>query len=143
MKIRPYVERDRVGVTTLWRRVFPDTPPWNHPESDIRRKLAVQRELFYVATVDSRIVGTAMAGFDGHRGWVYYVAVDPQSRRRGIGSALMAQVERGLRQVGCSKLNLQVRMSNKKTVAFYRSLGYVVEERISMAKHLTSGAGAP
>jgi ribosomal protein S18 acetylase RimI-like enzyme len=116
--------------------VFPDAPAWNQPESDIRRKLDVQRELFLVADDGVGIVGTAMAGFDGHRGWVYYVAVHPDHRRRGIGTGLMEQVEAGLQRFGCPKLNLQVRASNRGVVAFYERLGYVIEERVSMAKRL-------
>jgi ribosomal protein S18 acetylase RimI-like enzyme len=136
MEIRPYTEADEKPVASLWRRVFPDSPPWNDPETDIRRKLSVQRELFLVATLGGELVGTAMAGFDGHRGWVYYVAVSPEHRRQGIGRALMRQVEEGLAELGCSKLNLQVRASNPQAVSFYQRLGYRVEERVSMGKLL-------
>ncbi|MFV9675660.1 MAG: GNAT family acetyltransferase, partial [Anaerolineales bacterium] len=81
-------------------------------------------------------VGTAMAGFDGHRGWVYYVAVHPDYRRQGIGSALMSEVEAALAHHGCPKLNLQIRSSNAEVQAFYESLGYLIEDRISMGKQL-------
>lgn len=141
VRIRPYQVADEASVADLWRAVFPGAPAWNRPEEDIRRKLAVQRELFLVAETGGRIVGSAMAGFDGHRGWVYYVAVMPEHRRQGIGTALMAAVERGLAQLGCPKLNLQVRASNEAVVAFYRQLGYSVEERISMGKRLPSLSG--
>jgi ribosomal protein S18 acetylase RimI-like enzyme len=134
--IRPYREPDEQAVADLWRRVFPDSPPWNDPEADIRRKLSVQRELFLVAILGGELVGTAMAGFDGHRGWVYYVAVSPDHRRQGVGRALMARVEEGLTALGCSKLNLQVRASNSQVVSFYKHLGYQVEERVSMSKRL-------
>ena len=136
MEIRPYLETDEAAVASLWREVFPDSPPWNHPETDIKRKLSIQRELFFVAVDDSKLIGTAMAGFDGHRGWVHLVAVDPSHRGKGIGSALMARVEHGLARIGCTKLNLQVRASNLGVIAFYERLGYVVEERVSMAKRL-------
>ena len=136
LNIRPFIESDEVAVTGLWREIFPDAPTWNRPESDIQRKLAVQRELFLVAVKDQELVGTAMAGYDGHRGWVYYVAVSPNHRRRGIGSALMAEVEGRLAGMGCPKLNLQVRATNHEVVAFYRQLGYKIEERLSMAKRL-------
>jgi ribosomal protein S18 acetylase RimI-like enzyme len=138
MEIRPYRESDEAGVTALWREAFPDTPAHNRPDQDIRRKLAVQRELFLVAVDGDEVVGSAMAGFDGHRGWVYYVAVRVSHRRRGIGAALMQRVEEGLVDIGCSKLNLQVRAGNEEVVAFYRRLGYAVEERVSMAKKLVS-----
>ncbi len=139
MRIRSYAESDEVSVAQLWREVFPGSPSWNHPETDIQRKLTVQRELFLVATIDSELVGTAMAGYDGHRGWVYYVAVSPRRRRRGIGTALMREVEHRLASMGCPKLNLQVRATNPEVVAFYRKLGYDVEERISMGKRLKGG----
>jgi len=136
MEIRPYSESDETAVAELWREVFPGAPPWNKPENDIRRKLSVQRELFLVATVGAELVGTAMAGYDGHRGWVYYVAVGPRHRRRGIGRALMRSVEEKLAHLGCAKLNLQVRASNDEVVGFYKKLGYEIEDRISMAKRL-------
>ena len=136
MEIRPYRETDQQAVAGLWQEVYPDAPPRNHPETDIQRKLTVQRELFLVAVQDGRLVGTAMAGYDGHRGWVYYVVVDPGHRRRGIGTALMRAVEVGLASIGCPKLNLQVRASNPEVVAFYRKLGFDIEERISMGKRL-------
>jgi len=134
--IRSYKESDEQAVAALWRRVFPDAPSWNDPETDIRRKLSVQRELFLVAILGVQLVGTAMAGFDGHRGWVYYVAVSPEHRRQGIGRALMRRVEEDLAKIGCSKLNLQVRSSNRDVVSFYKRLGYQVEGRVSMSKRL-------
>jgi len=79
IQIRPYSESDEAAVAALWRQVFPGSPSWNHPETDIQRKLSVQRELFLVAALGSAIVGTAMAGYDGHRGWVYYVAVSSET----------------------------------------------------------------
>ena len=136
MEIRPYLESDEAAIVELWREVFPDSPAWNRPETDIQRKLSVQRELFLVATVGAQLVGSAMAGYDGHRGWVYYVAVSPRYRRQGIGTALMRSVEEGLARLNCPKLNLQVRASNEEVVAFYKQLGYEVEERISMGKRL-------
>jgi len=134
--IRPFAESDRSKVAALWRAAFPNAPTHNQPEIDIRRKLAVQRELFLVAELDGELAGTAMGGYDGHRGWVYYVAVSPAHRRKGIGSALMKAVEARLVMLGCPKLNLQVRADNHHVVAFYRKLGYEIEERISMGKRL-------
>lgn len=136
MKIRPYLESDKEAVADLWREVFPDSSTWNIPEEDIERKLEVQPELFLVAEDGGEIVGTAMAGYDGHRGWVYYVAVSSDQRRKGIGKALMAKIEHDLAKMGCPKLNLQVRGSNTHAVEFYKRLGYVVENRISMSKRL-------
>ena len=142
MQIRSYREYDEAAVVDLWREVFPDARPWNHPETDIRRKLTVQPELFYVALLDGEPVGTAMAGYDGHRGWVYLVAVRPPYRRIGIGTALMRRVEEALARMGCPKLNLQVRGSNDQVVAFYKRLGYHIEERVSMGKLLQADRGA-
>jgi hypothetical protein len=136
MIIRPYVESDEQDVATLWREVFPDSPEWNQPETDIRRKLSIQRDLFLVAVIDSELVGTTMAGFDGHRGWVYYVVVRKTYRRQGVATALMRHAESGLANLGCSKVNLQIRASNHEVVSFYKRLGYQIEERVSMGKRL-------
>lgn len=140
LEIRPYSESDEAAVAALWREVFPNAPAWNHPETTIQRKLAVQRELFLVATTDSRIVGTAMGGYDGHRGWVHYVAVSTRHRRHGVGAALMKAVEERLAKMGCPKLNLQIRAEDREVVAFYEALGYRIEERVSMGKLLQTGA---
>ena len=142
-EIRNYQESDEAAVAALWREVFADAPAHNVPEEDIRRKLAVQRDLFFVAKEGGEVVGTALAGYDGHRGWVYYVAVKPARRRRGIGAALMARIEDGLRAMGCPKLNLQVRFSNSQAVAFYERLGYAAEERVSLGKLLAGGETPP
>jgi len=136
IEIRPYRRSDEKAVAALWREVFPDAPSWNEPEKDIARKLEVQREFFLVAVEEGELIGTAMAGFDGHRGWVYYVAVSPAHRRRGVGATLMQSVEDALAGIGCPKLNLQIRSSNHEVKEFYSSLGYFVEDRISMAKRL-------
>jgi ribosomal protein S18 acetylase RimI-like enzyme len=140
MDIRPYKGTDQDKVIELWMAVFPNAPTHNDPASDIRSKMKIQSELFFVAVDEGKLVGTAMSGFDGHRGWVYYVAVHPDFRRRGIGSALMKNVEAGLVEMGCPKLNLQIRAGNAQVQSFYNSLGYTVEERISMGKRL-AGAG--
>ena len=137
IRIRPYNESDEQAVAHIWREVFPDSSAWNIPEEDIRRKLAIQRDLFLVAEIDGEVVGTAMAGYDGHRGWVYYVTVDPARQRHGIGAALMRQVEIELVKIGCHKLNLQVRSTNQGVVEFYQKLGYEIEDRVSMAKRLS------
>lgn len=135
-EIRPYQDEDLDDVLELWRAVFPDGPPWNEPTSVIATKLKVQRELFFVAILDGRLVGTAMSGFDGHRGWVYAVAVAPDVRRRGTGAALMRRVEEELARRGCVKLNLQVRGTNAQAARFYERIGYTAEDRISMGKRL-------
>jgi ribosomal protein S18 acetylase RimI-like enzyme len=138
MDIRPFEEADAAAVIALWRSVFAYPAPHNDPARIIRDKLTVQRELFFVARLDGALVGTVMGGYDGHRGWVYSLAVEPQARRRGVGTALMTHVERELALRGCPKVNLQVLATNASTVEFYRKLGYAVEERVSMGKVLTS-----
>ncbi len=136
LEIRPFRESDLEAVVRLWRVVFPDAPAYNEPVADIRRKLSVQPELFLVATAGADLVATAMAGFDGHRGWVHYLAVHPERRLGGIGRAIMAAVEAELEARGCTTLNLQVRSSNPQGVEFYRRLGFAVEDRVSMGKRL-------
>ena len=134
--IRPYRMDDELEVTQLWKKAFPETPPHNDPIKDIQSKLKIQPELFLVAVNDHLLVGSAMAGYDGHRGWVYYLAGDPSYRRNGIVTALMKKVEGLLAQMSCSKLNLQIRADNSDLQALYEKLGYSVEERISMGKKL-------
>jgi ribosomal protein S18 acetylase RimI-like enzyme len=136
MRIRAFRLEDEVEVDALWRLVNPNAPPWTGANADVRRKLAVQRELFLVAEDDARVVGTTMAGYDGHRGWVYFVAVLPDFRGRGIGTALMREAERLLVALGCPKLNLQVRGTNRGVVAFYEKLGFAVEDEVSLGKRL-------
>lgn len=134
--IRAFEDADEDAVAALWREVFPDDPPWNEPTLVMANKRAVQRDLFFVALQNGVLAGTAMGGYDGHRGWVYAVAVQPGCRRRGIGARLMAQIESALQNLGCPKINLQVRAGNESVVAFYQRLGYRIEQRVSMGKRL-------
>jgi ribosomal protein S18 acetylase RimI-like enzyme len=134
LSIRPYREDDQEEVIKLWEKVFPNAPPHNNPARDIKTKREVQPDMFLVAIHDDQLVGTAMAGFDGHRGWVYYLGVDPDYQRRGIGTALMKRVEAKLVGLGCPKLNLQIRADNAEVQSFYESLGYDPEDRLSMGK---------
>jgi len=135
MKIRPFAASDELAVIELWRRCGL-TRIWNDPSLDIRRKLAVQSELFVVGEKDGKVVASAMAGYDGHRGWVNYLAVDPACRLQGLGRQLMAYLEAGLHALGCPKLNLQVRTGNAEALAFYRSLGYAVDDVVCLGKRL-------
>ena len=134
--IDPYGAGHFADVRALWREAFPDDPPWNAAEVAIPAKLAVQPELFLVALDRTRAVGSIMAGYDGHRGWLYAVAVRASHRRRGIGAALVRAAEARLYALGCRKINLQVRATNRAVVAFYERLGYAVEERASLGKRL-------
>jgi ribosomal protein S18 acetylase RimI-like enzyme len=138
MQIRAYQTGDEEQIAALWTRVFGYPQAHNEPHRVIREKLAVKDDLFYVAAREGRIVGTVMGGYDGHRGWIYSMAVDLDARRQGIGSALMRHVEAALRARGCAKINLQVIASNADAVRFYQQAGYTIEERVSMGKLLRS-----
>lgn len=139
MNVRPYLDTDQDAVVRLWKQVFNYTQPRHDPVASIRRKLAVERELLLVATDGDRVVGTVMGGYDGHRGWIYSLAVEPEYRRRGIARALVRHLERLLEELGCPKVNLQIFSENDGVVPFYESLGYTVEPRISMGKTLEAG----
>ena len=135
MDIRRFEHSDEAAVVRLWKECDL-VRPWNDPHKDIQRKLTVQPELFLVGLIDGSVVATAMAGFDGHRGWVNYLAVTQQYRRRGLGRALMDRVEGLLKQMGCPKLNMQIRSTNAEVVAFYERLGYAHDQTISLGKRL-------
>jgi ribosomal protein S18 acetylase RimI-like enzyme len=133
--VRAYQESDEARVIELW--TFGGlVKPWNDPKKDIARKLKIQRDLFLVAELEGVVVGVVMAGYEGHRGWVNYLAVDIGQRRRGIGTALMRDAERRLRALGCPKINLQVRLENTAVHAFYAAIGFDVDETVSMGKRL-------
>jgi ribosomal protein S18 acetylase RimI-like enzyme len=136
VKVAPYTDAQFLGVEALWEEVFPGDPPWNRAAAAIPEKLAVQPKLFLVAEQAGEVVGTAMAGYDGHRGWLYTIAVKPALQRCGIGSLLLGEAERRLQALGCGKVNLQIRAGNEAVAAFYRRHGYDVEERVSMGKRL-------
>lgn len=135
-EIRPFRAADHAAVVALWSEVFRDDPPWNAPSEMIRRKAGVQPELFLVARDRDRVIGTVVAGFDGVRGWIHHLAVHPSARRRGVATRLVRTAEAGLAKLGCPKVNLQVRATNAAVIAFYRRLGYGVEERVSMGRRL-------
>ncbi len=137
MEIREYCAADHDSVVALWDSVFPNSTGHNEPRGAIERKLAVDDGLFFVAADADTIIGGVLAGYDGHRGWIYSLAVAPESRRCGIGSQLVRHAERQLLRLGCPKVNLQVRADNSNVIAFYESLGFHTEDRISMGK-LTS-----
>jgi ribosomal protein S18 acetylase RimI-like enzyme len=135
MTIRAYLEADEAEVVALWTACGLVRPS-NDPRKDIARKLAVQRDLFLVGIVGDRIVATVMAGYDGHRGWVNYLAVDPESRRHGLARSMMAAVEERLRRLGCAKINLQIRTDNRDAIAFYQRIGFGEDAVLSMGKRL-------
>jgi len=132
---RTYHDEDESGVIALWRDCGL-TRPWNHPQADIRRKCADSRELFFVGERDGLPVASCMAGYDGHRGWIYYLAVAPALQRRGIAARLVALAEAELRKLGCPKIDLMVRDTNQQAKAFYRALGYDDDPVAVMSKRL-------
>ncbi len=135
MKIRPFKPDDAESVVALWRKCDL-IRPWNDPHRDIERKLRVGPEWFLVGVLEGQIVATVMAGYEGHRGWLNYLAVAPEFQRRGFGRAIVSEAERLLRQAGCPKINLQIRTSNQGVIEFCRHLGYSVDDVVSMGKRL-------
>lgn len=136
MEIRRYEASDFDGVETLWKEAFPNDPPWNRAENSIPAKLAFQSDLLLVAVDGHEVIGSVMAGYDGHRGWLYSVAVRKKDRRGGLGTVLVRQAEQALHALGCGKVNLQVRARNETVVRFYERLGYAVEDRVSLGRRL-------
>lgn len=145
--LRRFVPADTESVVALWETCGL-VRPWNDPRRDIARKLTVQPELFLVAEETDEdhdvgqgtVVGAGMAGFDGHRGWVNYLAVRPDLQGSGLGRAFMAEFERLLTELGCPKLNLQVRAGNEQVIGFYESLGYTDDRTVSLGKRLIPDA---
>lgn len=136
VQIRQYQLADEDAVIGLWLRCGLVTPA-NNPHCDIGRKCAISPELFWVAVADDRVVGTCMAGYEGHRGWINYLAVAPEVQRQGIARQLMTVAEAKLAALGCPKINLQVRATNSRVLAFYQTLGYTQDPVISMGKRLS------
>jgi len=127
----------RKQVIALWESVFAYNAPHNGPALSIDKKLEFNDGLFFVAVEGDVVVGTVMGGYDGHRGWIYSMAVAPAHRRKGVGAKLMAHAEQALIEKGCVKINLQILGGNESVVAFYEKLGYAVEQRVSMAKKIS------
>ena len=136
MKIRKYRHQDRTRLVELWKRVFPDDPPHNEPSRVIDEKLTVD-DLIFVAEDNGIITGACMAGYDGHRGWLYAVAVLPEYRRKHIGSQLVNFALQALKSRGCTKVNLQIRSTNRNVASFYKSLGFAAEDRLSMGTFIS------
>ncbi|MBC3246860.1 GNAT family acetyltransferase [Pseudomonas lurida] len=135
--IGPYRDRQhRAQVVALWEEAFGCDTAHNLPTLAIDKKLAVNDGLFFVATDKKTVVGTILAGYDGHRGWLYSVAVHADYRRHGLGSSLVRHAEQALTALGCMKVNLQITSGNDGVAGFYEALGYGVEPRISMGKKI-------
>jgi len=138
--IRVFDERDTQDVLALWAQAFPEyaTPgkPQRDPRLSIRNKLAMQAEFFFVGLLEERLIGTVMVGYDGHRGWMYSLAVAEDERGNGYARALVEHAERALAAIGCPKLNLQIMANKPETQAFYAKLGYQMDEVVSFGKRL-------
>lgn len=135
MSIRAFEEQDGPRVVQIWRECGL-VVPHNDPGKDICRKMRVNPEWFLVGVVDGEIVATCMAGYEGHRGWINYLAVLPSHRRRGFARQLIVEAERLLRAAGCPKINLQIRSTNTAVIAFYEKLGFTIDPVTSMGKRL-------
>ncbi|MEM1113448.1 MAG: GNAT family acetyltransferase [Pseudomonadota bacterium] len=135
MKIRLFEESDRASVIALWEACGL-TRPWNDPGKDIDRKMSFQPELFFLGELESEVIASAMAGYDGHRGSVFYLAVSPGHQSQGYGHILMQHIERRLISMGCPKLNIVVRSSNLDALGFYSSLSYEPDDVTSLGKRL-------
>lgn len=135
MDIRIFDSKDEQEIIELWNRCGL-IRSWNDPHKDIARKLAMQPEWFFVGLLKDTIISSVMAGYDGHRGWLYYLAVDPDHQGKGYGRKIVDEAEKALRAAGCPKINLQVRTSNTRVIEFYKRIGFIEDEVLSMGKRL-------
>jgi ribosomal protein S18 acetylase RimI-like enzyme len=139
IKIKPFNKSQQSEVIKLWTDCGL-VAPQNNPLEDIRRKSKVNPELFLVALSGKKLIGTVMAGYEGHRGWINYLAVDPTQRKLGLGRQLMAEAEKRLKKMGCPKINLQIRESNAEVRAFYERIGFTQDKAVSYGKRLAQDA---
>lgn len=131
--IRPFQIEDEVAVIQLWHECCL-VVPWNDPQRDIQLKLQMQPELFLVGCIGSQVVASLMAGYEGHRGWLNYLAVSPDYQRRGFGRQMVEEALAKLETIGCPKVSLQIRKSNSQVIEFYKRLGFSVDDVVSMGK---------
>jgi ribosomal protein S18 acetylase RimI-like enzyme len=135
MNIREYSLLDLDAVIALWTDCGL-VVPHNNPERDIERKLKVDPDLFLVGVAGGELVATVMGGYEGHRGWINYLAVRPSEQEQGYGRLIMNAVEERIGRKGCPKINLQIRSTNKAVLAFYEALGYRIDDVVGMGKRL-------
>lgn len=135
VQVRRYRPEDEDQVVDLWMRCGLVVPQ-NDPRRDIQAKMSWQPELFLIGAVGDRVVATTMVGYEGHRGWINYLAVSPDLQRQGIGGMMMKEAERRLRELGCPKINLQVRASNSAVIEFYERIGFEVDDVVSLGMRL-------
>jgi ribosomal protein S18 acetylase RimI-like enzyme len=136
-KIRSYRESDKDAVIQLWKECEL-VVPWNNPQHDIERKQTVQSEFFLIGLIHKEIVATAMVGYDGHRGGVYYLTVKPKFQQQNFGKQMMKEAENRLLELGCPKLNIMVRTANSDVINFYKAIGYKIDSVTTMSKRLIS-----
>jgi ribosomal protein S18 acetylase RimI-like enzyme len=134
--IRTFRPDDESDVINLWRQCGLIVP-WNNPKTDIQRKLSTSPELFYVGVLDDELIASCMAGYDGHRGWIYFLAVKSACQRKGLASRLIDHAESELIKLGCPKIELMVRKTNKNIISFYQSVGYDIDPVMVLSKRLT------
>ena len=133
MHIRYYTNEDKKQVILLWQKVFFDAPPWAEPSILLKKKLEVDN-LVFVAEDNGKVIGSSMAGYDGHSGWIYSVAVEPKHRMKGVGKELVRFATEVLKGLGAIKVGLQVDSNNEGVIEFYKSIGFEIEDRINMSK---------
>lgn len=135
MDIRIYRKEDEQQIIDLWLECNLTTA-WNNPQRDIERKLQDSPELFFVGEIEGKIIASCMAGYDGHRGWIYYLAVKPKLQRQKLASEIMGHAEQALRKIGCPKIDLMVRKTNQSVISFYHKIGYNDDPVVVLSKRL-------
>ena len=135
LEIRKYEQKDENKIINLWKNCNLIVPQ-NNPKIDIKKKFEFQPELFFVGLIDGKLIGTVMAGYDGHRGWINYLAIHPDYQRKGFGLQLMNFATLELSKLGCIKINLQIRESNEKAIGFYKKIGFIEDHVISFGKRI-------
>jgi len=140
--IRSYRSEDREALVALWS-ACDLVQPQNNPHRDVDRKAARDPENLLVLEDNGQLIGAVMVGYEGHRGWINYLAVHPDRQRQGLGRLLMAEAETRLRGLGCAKVNLQVRRSNESATEFYRRIGYAIDDVLSLGKRLEDDTPTP
>ena len=135
MEIRNYHSNDEPEVIDLWVKCDL-VRPWNNPKKDIERKLKVDTDLFLVGVLNRKVIATVMGGYEGHRGWINYLAVDPSCQKKGYGKTIMKEIEEKLKAKGAPKINIQIRSTNESVIDFYKSIGYTIDNVVGMGKRL-------
>ena len=136
MEIRPFTKSDEPEVHALWNSVFPDETTFSDPDHPMQKNLHIHRHLFLVARSDSQLVGVIVGSYDGHHGWMHYLAVWPQYRRMGVATQLTKALEAELIHLGCDSLKLQVNAEHKDILDFYNNMGYDLTKTVSLEKKL-------